>query len=137
MFPFHLAMPVTDLTETMDFYTQNFECTLGRQAERWVDVNFYGHQLSFHLTDQYSEPRAINPVDGDSIRILHYGVILDKITWQSLSVHLAKSGVHFVLNPKIRFAGEAGEQGTFFINDPSGNTLEFKYFDDKRDIFKR
>lgn len=42
-----------------------------------------------------------------------------------------------MLKPKIRFKGQAGEQGTFFIKDPSGNVLEFKYFNDTDDIFAR
>lgn len=137
MFPFHLAISVTDLAKTIDFYTQHFDCSLGRQAKHWVDINFYGHQLSFHLADQQTEPSTTNTVDGDSIRVPHYGLILDKQTWQSLSQTLINEGIKFVLAPKTRFLGEVGEQGTFFINDPSGNTLEFKYFDDAQEIFNR
>ncbi|MDA9004142.1 VOC family protein [bacterium] len=131
---FHLAFPVTDLQATIDFYTQSFGCSLGRQAERWVDLDFYGHQLSCHVASTHNEA-ATNPVDGDNIRIPHFGVILDKSAWQALHQRLAQQGARFALTPKIRFEGQAGEQGTFFVLDPSNNTLEFKYFNSDRDIF--
>ena len=43
----------------------------------------------------------------------------------------------FLIKPKIRFKDSAGEQATFFIQDPSGNALEFKSFQDGSFIFKR
>jgi extradiol dioxygenase family protein len=32
----------------------------------------------------------------------------------------------FLLKPRERFVGQPAEQGTFFVQDPTGNTLEFK-----------
>ena len=43
----------------------------------------------------------------------------------------------FFINPKIRFVNQNGEQGTFFIKDPSGNVLEFKSFKDFDYIFTK
>ena len=37
---------------------------------------------------------------------------------------------------KVRFKNTPGEQGTFFINDPSNNSLEFKTFKNDGDIFR-
>jgi extradiol dioxygenase family protein len=37
----------------------------------------------------------------------------------------------------VRFAGQPGEQGTFFIRDPAGNVLEFKTFRDQARVFAR
>ena len=45
---FHLAIPVTDLQRSKDFYVENFDCEIGRTAETWIDFNFFGHQLSIH-----------------------------------------------------------------------------------------
>ena len=45
------------------------------------------------------------------------------------------AGVSFIIEPYIRFKGEAGEQATMFFLDPSGNALEFKAFNDKSQIF--
>ncbi len=41
---------------------------------------------------------------------------------------MSVEGVPFCIAPRVRFAGEVGEQGTFFMDDPSGNGLEFKAF---------
>jgi extradiol dioxygenase family protein len=136
MRPFHLAFPVDNVKESAEFYTRCFNCQLGRQAERWVDLDFFGHQLSLHLNiNKDANTDITTPVDGDTIHVPHFGVILEKAEWQQLQDKLKSEGVTFILEPKIRFAGQAGEQGTFFIKDPSNNTLEFKYFDRKSDIF--
>jgi extradiol dioxygenase family protein len=133
---FHLAFPVTHLDDSITFYTRFFDCTMGRRSERWVDFNFFGHQLSLHLRDtDSSEPEHTTPVDGDIIRVPHFGVILKQAQWQRLHQALHDAEVTFLLEPKIRFKDKAGEQGTFFIKDPSGNTLEFKYFNRSEDIF--
>jgi extradiol dioxygenase family protein len=119
---FHLALPVTDIAASITFYTAYFNCQLGR--------------LSLHLSEDHkSADQCSNRVDGDQIHVPHFGVVLEKGPWQALHQKLKEGGVEFRLEPKIRFAGEAGEQGTFFIKDPSGNTLEFKYFDSADDIF--
>jgi extradiol dioxygenase family protein len=133
---FHLALTITDIDASITFYTEYLDCQLGRQAERWVDLNFFGHQLSLHLNDENnSADQCSNMVDGDQIHVPHFGAVLEKDQWQALHEKLKKGGVEFRLEPKIRFIGEAGEQGTFFIKDPSGNTLEFKYFNSADDIF--
>ena len=48
---------------------------------------------------------------------------------------LQANDADFVLEPQIRFKGEPGEQGTFFINAPGGLALEFKTFKDHAMIF--
>lgn len=57
--------------------------------------------------------------------------------WQTLALALQEAGVEFVIEPYIRFEGEAGEQATMFFLDPSGNPLEFKGFHDiSRQLFE-
>jgi len=55
--------------------------------------------------------------------------------WQKLATRLTKIGQEFVIEPTIRFAGQSGEQATFFILDPSGNALEFKGFNSLSTLF--
>ena len=43
--------------------------------------------------------------------------------------------IKFIIEPKIRFIGEPGEQATMFFLDPSGNALEFKAFKDDNQDF--
>ena len=49
---------------------------------------------------------------------------------------LEEKNQEFVVEPKIRFAGQPGEQRTMFLKDPSGNAIEFKAFKDLDSLFK-
>ena len=134
--PFHLAFPVTDLEAARDFYTSVLGCGLGRQAPRWIDFDFQGHQITAHLVDDMDDMDS-NPVDGDRVPARHFGLILPWAEWQTLAGHLEELGTEFLIAPKIRFPGKAGEQATLFLRDPAGNALEFKSFRDDAQIFAR
>lgn len=135
--PFHLALPVDDLGAARSFYGGLLGCAEGRSAERWVDFDFFGHQLSVHLVDQAVEAVASNPVDGDDVPARHFGVVLPRPAWEALGARLAAEGARFLIAPHQRFVGEPGEQGTFFLLDPAGNALEFKCFADLGQMFAR
>jgi extradiol dioxygenase family protein len=45
------------------------------------------------------------------------------------------AGIRFVLEPRIRYPGQPGEQATMFLLDPSGNALEFKSFKHPEHVF--
>ena len=134
--PFHLAFPVTGLDDTREFYTGLLGCSVGRESSRWIDFDFFGHQITAHLSDADSATPH-NPVDGDKVPVRHFGAVLPWPTWRALADRLEASGTRFLIPPRVRFAGEAGEQGTFFIKDPSGNALEFKSFKDPSRMFAR
>ena len=65
----------------------------------------------------------------------HFGVILEWNNWDELLKHINTCDITFYIEPYTRFAGEAGEQRTFFIQDPSENFLEFKCFQDNSTRF--
>jgi uncharacterized protein len=134
---FHLAFPVHDLALARSFYLGILGCTEGRCAERWVDFDFHGHQLSAHLRPEECNPGLSNVVDGKDVPVRHFGLILGWDAWQRLAAHLRALNVSFVIEPGIRFQGESGEQATLFLLDPSGNALEFKSFRDDRQVFAR
>ena len=136
MTPFHLAFPVIDLDATRQFYAELLNCPIGRTDERWIDFNFYGHQISAHLVDGKILDDPHNSVDGDQVPTRHFGAILSWEEWETLAAHLRKNEHPFYIEPKIRFQGEVGEQGTFFLKDPSQNVLEFKTFRDMGGIFQ-
>ena len=127
--PFHLAIPVNDLAAARDFYGETLGCSEGRSSGSWVDFNFLGHQLVCHLADGVREVHH-NPVDGDSVPVPHFGVVMEIPEWRALAQRLTAAGIEFVIAPHIRFAGQTGEQATMFLLDPSGNALEFKAFAD-------
>lgn len=134
---FHLAFPVHDLAEARRFYGEILGCQEGRSADRWVDFDFHGHQISAHLRPEDCTPTRCNEVDGKDVPVRHFGLILDWDAWQRLAAHLQTLDVPFVIEPGIRFAGQIGEQATMFLLDPSGNALEFKSFRDDRQVFAR
>ncbi len=136
--PFHLAFPVHDLTAARTFYTEALGCSLGRESDAWIDFNLYGHQIVAHLNrGMDATPPPANPVDGDAVPIPHYGVVLTIPEFEGLQERLqAREGTDWVLEPKVRFKGEVGEQHTMFLRDPSGNALEFKAFADDSALFR-
>lgn len=130
MQPFHLALPVYDLDETRQFYAQLLGLEEKRSAINWVDFDFFGHQLSFHLVGGKLGRVESTLIDNDQVPARHFGLICTKEQWEKLRARLEEHKQKFIIGPKIRFQGKVGEQGTFFITDPSGNYLEFKYFTD-------
>lgn len=135
--PFHLAFPVTDLKKTRTFYEDLLGCEIGRTSERWIDFNFFGHQLSAHLVDNLSTDEPTNHVDGKDVPVKHFGAILEWEQWEQLAEKLKAANTDFVIAPYIRFKGEVGEQATMFFLDPSGNAIEFKSFKDFDQIFAK
>ncbi|WP_375164701.1 VOC family protein [Temperatibacter marinus] len=133
---FHLAVPVDSLEEARGFYGDLLGLEEGRSSETWIDYNFYGHQFVVHLGSPLIEP-DINGVDGDSVPSFHYGAILMWDEWQALAQRLETAQIKFIIEPKIRFQGQPGEQATMFFKDPAGNALEFKSFRDRNQIFAK
>lgn len=134
--PFHLAVPVKDLQETRAFYRDTLGFAEGRSSDKWVDFDCYGHQLVIHMADNPSSLNH-NPVDGKSVPVPHFGVLLDWEDWEVLKRTLLRAEIEFVIEPYIRFEGEVGEQATMFFLDPSGNALEFKAFKNDSQIFAK
>ena len=131
--PFHLAIPVDDLQAARGFYGELFGCEEGRSSDHWIDYNFFGHQLVVHTAPKGE--LAHNPVDGKSVPVPHFGVVLAWDDWHALADKLTQAGCEFVIEPGIRFEGLPGEQATFFLFDPARNALEFKAFRDMDQLF--
>ena len=132
---FHLAFPVDDLAKTRAFYGGTMGCAEGRSAEHWVDFDFYGHQIVAHLAPGDVGCKATSAVDGHDVPARHFGLILSWEDWNALAERLKAAGTDFIIDPYIRFEGQAGEQATMFLLDPSGNALEFKSFKDPSQLF--
>lgn len=133
MNPFHLAIPVTDLAAARAFYAGVLGCPEGRSSDTWIDFDFHGHQLVVHQAPPGTAIR--NPVDGDQVPVPHFGLVLDWPAWEALAARITASGTPFELEPHTRFAGQPGEQGTFFLFDPAGNALEFKAMRQSANLF--
>ncbi|GMU71164.1 MAG: VOC family protein [Burkholderiales bacterium] len=132
---FHLAFPVTDLAVARRFYGDFLGCAEGRSSEDWVDFDFHGHQIVAHRVAATDMAEATNLVDGKEVPVRHFGVVVDLATFDALAAKFRAAGVRFVIEPHLRFRGEAGEQATMFFLDPFGNALEFKAFADMNRLF--
>ncbi len=137
MQPCHVAFPVRDIESTRAFYAGLLGCPVGREAERWIDFDLHGHQISAHVAPEACSDPGTNEVDGDGVPVRHFGVVLAWDAWHELAERLERQGIRFRIAPKIRFRGEVGEQATLFLEDPSGNALEFKAFRDPARLFAR
>jgi uncharacterized protein len=135
--PFHLAFPVTSLEKARAFYGGLLGCREGRSAPEWVDFDFYGHQIVAHLAPEEAGHASTNAVDGDSVPVRHFGAVLPMHEWERLAERLKAAGAGFIIEPHVRFKGEAGEQATMFLLDPCGNALEFKAFKDIGRLFAK
>jgi extradiol dioxygenase family protein len=99
-----------------------------------VDFDFFGHQLVIHQAEKLVQ-NVHNPVDGKSVPVPHYGVILEWGDFDELVARLRYHNINMIIEPYMRFEGKPGEQKTMFFYDPSGNALEFKSFRNDSEIF--
>ncbi|WP_407890899.1 VOC family protein [Scytonema sp. NUACC26] len=119
---FHIAIPCRDLEEAEDFYIKKLQCKLGRKYSDRITLNFFDTQLVCHL---YPEKIDSNP----QIYPRHFGVIFNNQDDFSHVINLAKQqNIEFIQETVHKRQGEAAEQLTFYLKDPSNNIIQFKLF---------
>lgn len=133
--PFHFAFKVRDLASTRKFYIDILGCEEGRSTDTWVDFNFFGNQLSAHISENLPAPDFCGKVDGVSVPIPHFGCILSEDDFNRIQKQFENAEVEFLLKPQKRYEGAKGEQTTMFVFDFSGNPLEFKAFVNEEEVF--
>lgn len=131
---FHLSFHVRDLEQARSFYLDTLGCKLGDEAETWIDIDFFGHQLSLHVGEPFPTTKT-GLVDGVYVSMPHFGVVLPMQEWTALVERLTAASVAFAFGPTIRYAGEPREQATAFFSDPSGNPIEIKGFNNLARVF--
>lgn len=125
---FHLAFPVHDVAEAKRFYVDGLGCVLGRESATALVLGLAGHQLVAHLDKEPTTQKGIYP--------RHFGLIFsDLVGWEALRDRAQQQGLTFFQQPRIRFEGTPLEHRTFFLEDPSRNLLEFKYYSQDSAIF--
>lgn len=135
--PFHYSFLVRDLESTRRFYGELLGCVEGRSTASWVDFDFFGNQISAHVSERLTPVENLGKVDNITVPMPHFGAVLEWQTFQRVAERLRTAGVAFVIEPYVRFEGAPGEQATMFLFDPSGNALEFKAFRDEAQLFAR
>ncbi|WP_430409065.1 VOC family protein [Kordia sp.] len=134
---FHYAFKVKNITSTRKFYVDLLGCQEGRSTENWIDFDFYGHQLSGHVSENFPKLDYCGKVDGVNVPIPHFGCVLTIKQFENLQQIFESNQIEFVVKPQTRYAGQVGEQRTMFVFDFSGNPLEFKAFSDENEVFAK
>jgi len=132
---FHFAFFVQDLASTRRFYRDVLGCREGRSTDSWVDFDFFGHQISAHVTGPVVPTVDAGVVDGVRVPMPHFGALLAWDEFARVAEGIRQAEIPFIIEPRIRYPGQPGEQMTMFLRDPSGNALEFKSFKDPEHVF--
>ena len=118
----HLSIPVSDLEAARRFYVDAFGCSVGRVRDDWIDVWFFGMQLTLQ-----HRPHEVRPSEEQGVR--HFGVVLtDAESYSSVVDRLHGAGVSWLSEPaehaEVELSGKVGGK----LADPSGNVIEVKYY---------
>ena len=92
----HLAIPAGDLNTTLKFYTDILGCTLGNREEgRWVDVNFWGNELTLHQSHEQL-PSVRHDVDMGAVKVPHFGIHLTQSDFDGVKDRIAAAGLSYI-----------------------------------------
>ena len=131
---FHISLPCTDVKATKNFYKYVIGGAIGRFNDNWLDINLFGHQLTFTSAGKFNFNNPNYVFEGKILPSFHFGIILDKKNWQEVYSRLKTQKLELV--EKATFLkGKAGEHSSFYVKDPNEYLLEFKSFKDPKEIF--
>ena len=119
----HGSVVVRDLDEAVAFYADVLGCDVGRTTDDFVDVWFFGMQLTLHAA-----PEQVLSDEQRGVR--HFGVTLPADELQQLLANARARGVVFLSETATDHAGTPREQTKAKILDPSGNAIELKTYVD-------
>lgn len=132
---FHLALPCSNIEETREFYVDIIKAKLGRNTEKWLDINLYGNQLTFTQAGHFNFDFKNYKLDDFVLPSFHFGVIVPVEIWGELYGRLFKMDLE-VTTEATFMMDRIGEHLSFFVQDPNGYMLEFKSFKNIDEIFK-
>ena len=125
----HLSIVVADLDEARAFYVDTLGCRPGREDGDWMDVWFYGLQLTLQ-----ERPDQVLPSERQGKR--HFGVTLDAAGFADVLARLQSvPDVRWVDPVSTDHPGTPREQTKGKLADPSGNVIELKTYPDPEAAF--
>jgi hypothetical protein len=125
----HLSLPVDDLGAANHFYVDLLGCVAGRARADWIDVWFFGMQVTLH-----AEPRQVLTPEQRGVR--HFGVTLSRAELEDLLERLRGLPIQWLREATTEYAGTDREQTKAMIADPSGNAIELKTYADPPSAFE-
>lgn len=131
---FHVSLPCLSVRDTKKFYT-SIGASIGRSTQSWVDINLFGHQITFIKAGKFNFNSPNYVFEGKILPSFHFGVVIDLDAWNEVYTKLKDQDLELV--DKTTFLKDnLGEHTSFFVNDPNDYMLEFKSFKNPLDVFK-
>lgn len=124
----HLSLAVRDLAEARHFYVDLVGCEPGRVRDGWMDVWFYGMQVTLQ-----EQPDQVLSDEQRGVR--HFGVTLGAEQLDALLRRLEGTSVRWLQPVTTDDPGTPIEQTKAKILDPSGNAIELKSYADPEAAF--
>jgi extradiol dioxygenase family protein len=115
----HLSLPVRDLAECREFYVDVLGCELGREHPMFIDVWFYGLQLTL-------QERPDQVLSDEQRGVRHFGVTLSADELSELLARLDSYPVRWLSPLTTDYPGTPQEQTKAKLLDPSGNAIELR-----------
>ncbi|MFD1160895.1 VOC family protein [Hwangdonia seohaensis] len=132
---FHMSLPCLSVKETRNFYINTIGGSLGRMTENWVDINLFGHQLTFIKAEKFNFNNPNYVFEGKILPSFHFGVIIDVASWGKIYAKLNEQNLEVVTQTTF-LKDKIGEHLSFFIKDPNDYMLEFKSFKNAKQMFE-
>ncbi|NRD19261.1 bleomycin resistance protein [Winogradskyella eckloniae] len=132
---FHVSLPCVSVKETKNFYINSIGASSGRSGKNWLDVNLFGHQITFIQAEKFNFNNPNYVFEGKLLPSFHFGVIVNEDNWKDLYEKLKNLNLNVVTQTTF-LSDKPGEHLSFFIKDPSDYMLEFKSFKNSKDVFK-
>jgi extradiol dioxygenase family protein len=130
-----MSLPCLSVKETKNFYINNIGATYGRNTQNWIDINLFGHQITFIKAKKFNFNNPNYIFEGKILPSFHFGVIVDYDAWKKVYAKLQGYELDLVTESTY-LKDQLGEHVSFFVKDPNGYMLEFKTFKESKDIFK-
>ena len=106
---FHYAFKVKDIASTRQFYIALLNCIEGRSTEDWIDFNFFGNQLSAHVSKDIPALDYCGNVDGIKVPIPHLGCLITVKEFEGIQSKLESIQTKFIIKPTLRYEGKTVE----------------------------
>ncbi len=131
-----MSLPCTSISKTEDFYVDVIGAGLGRHSSRWLDINLFGNQITFTKSGDFNFSYRSYKFEDSVLPAFHFGVIVDRKIWQTLYQRLMAS--EYEITTEVTFLKDkVGEHVSFFIQDPNGHMVEFKSFENEKEMFEQ
>ena len=132
---FHISLPCLSVKETKNFYVEYIGATYGRNTQHWIDINLFGHQITFIKVKKFNFNNPNYIFEGKILPSFHFGVIVDFDSWKEVYNKLKGLKLDLVTE-SVYLKGKLGEHRSFFVHDPNGYMIEFKTFKESKNVFK-